>query len=115
MVIKEMTLKPYNWIVSDIEREEDTGKWKQHQLLWYINNNNSSQGDGLMEKNVVNKRVRKIEFKPRDVSPYCIGLFEKCNRALIMSSIVLDTDSFCQKVGLNRDNVKFIQAPSDLY
>jgi ATP-dependent DNA helicase DinG len=115
-VIEDMRLKPYNWIVSNIEREEDTGKWKQQQLFGYIyNNNNNSQGDGLMRKNIVNRKVRKIEFKPRDVSPYCIGLFEKCNRTLIMSTTALNVGSFCRKVGLKRDNVKFIQVPSDFH
>jgi ATP-dependent DNA helicase DinG len=119
-VIEEITLKPDNWIVSNIEREGDNQKrkWKQQQQQQLVknrnHNNNSNQDDLVWKESVVdNNKIIKIEFKPLDVSRYCKGLFEKCSRTLIMSATILDIDAFCRNVGLDRDNVKFIQAGSD--
>ena len=70
-----------NWIVSEIERE--------------------------------NNEVTKVELKPLDISPYCKGVFEKCNKTLMMSATILDSKTFCRSLGLPYDEVKFIQVGSD--
>ena len=87
LLIKEIRLKPDNWVVSDIEQKDV----------------------GAVDSN----KITKIGFKPLDVSPYCKELFEKCSKTLIMSATILDSDSFCRNVGLKRDYVKFIQVGSD--
>ena len=60
-----------------------------------------------------NYEVVKVELKPLDVSTYCKSLFEKCSNTLIMSATILNHKTFCRNVGLNPDDVKFIQIPSD--
>jgi ATP-dependent DNA helicase DinG len=60
-----------------------------------------------------NYEVVRVELKPLDVSTYCKSLFEKCSKTLIMSATILDYQVFCRNVGLNPDEVKFIQIPSD--
>jgi len=87
LLIEAITLCPKNWIVTDIQRE----------------------GIGTVDSN----KIKKIEFKPLDVSPYCKWLLEKCSRTLIMSATILDIDTFCRNIGLDRIKVKFIQADSD--
>jgi ATP-dependent DNA helicase DinG len=60
-----------------------------------------------------NFEVVKVELKPLDISTYCKSLFEKCSKKLIMSATILNHKGFCRSVGLNPDEVKFIQIPSD--
>ena len=60
-----------------------------------------------------NYEVVRVELKPLDVSTYCKSLFEKCSKILIMSATILNHNAFCRNVGLNADEVKFIQIPSD--
>ena len=60
-----------------------------------------------------NYEVVKIELKPLDISTYCKSLFEKCAKTLIMSATILNHNAFCRNVGLNPNEVKFIQIPSD--
>ena len=59
------------------------------------------------------KKVIKVTFKPLDVAPYCKSLFEQCGTTLIMSATILDFDTLCRNVGLDRDLVKFIEVGSD--
>jgi Rad3-related DNA helicase len=60
-----------------------------------------------------NYEVVKVELKPLDVSTYCKSLFEKCSETLIMSATILNYTSFCRNIGLNPNEVKFIQVQSD--
>lgn len=60
-----------------------------------------------------NYDVVKVELKPLDVSTYCKSLFEKCSKTLIMSATILNYKSFCRNIGLNPNEVKFIQVQSD--
>ena len=57
--------------------------------------------------------VTGVELKPLDVSPYCKGVFEKCDKTLMMSATILDTKTFCQSLGLAYDEVKLIHVGSD--
>ena len=56
-----------------------------------------------------NNEVTGVELKPLDVSPYCKGVFEKCDKTLMMSATILDKDAFCKSLGLAPEEVKFIQ------
>jgi Rad3-related DNA helicase len=47
------------------------------------------------------------------VLPYCKEAFERCNKVLIMSATISDPDQFCKNVGLKREEVEIIAAPSD--
>jgi ATP-dependent DNA helicase DinG len=60
-----------------------------------------------------NYKIDKIELKPLDIAPYCKSVFEKGSKALIMSATILNSKAFCKSIGLNLDNVKFIQVKSD--
>src|SRR5262249_15993347 len=77
-------IDPDNWIVSEITLEP-----------------------GSQDK------VIKVELNPLDLSPYCHDIFNKCNKNLLMSAIILDKDTFCTGVGLTPTDVKFIQVDSD--
>ena len=57
--------------------------------------------------------VVKVELKPLDVSPYCKSVFTKCNKSLMMSATILDSDTFCRGIGLEPDDVKVIRVGSD--
>ncbi|MGB6591828.1 MAG: helicase C-terminal domain-containing protein, partial [Candidatus Nitrosopolaris sp.] len=57
--------------------------------------------------------VISFELKPLDVSPYCKGVFQKCDKTLMMSATILDSKTFCQSLGLAYDEVKVIQVGSD--
>ena len=60
-----------------------------------------------------NNDVTGVQLKPLDVSPYCKGVFEKCDKTLMMSATILDSKSFCTSLGLAPEEVKLIQVPSD--
>ena len=60
-----------------------------------------------------NNELTKVELKPLDVSHYCKGVFKKCNKILMMSATILDSNAFCTNLGLAPEEVKFIQVPSD--
>jgi Rad3-related DNA helicase len=60
-----------------------------------------------------NYEVVRVELKPLDISTFCKSLFEKCSKTLIMSATILNYNVFCKNIGLNPDEVKFIQIPSD--
>jgi ATP-dependent DNA helicase DinG len=57
--------------------------------------------------------VVKVELKPLDVSPFCKSVFTKCNKSLMMSATILDTDTFCRGIGLDHEDVKVIRIGSD--
>jgi ATP-dependent DNA helicase DinG len=60
-----------------------------------------------------NNEVTGVQLKPLDVSPYCKGVFEKCDKTLMMSATILDSKTFCQSLGLAYDEVKLIHVGSD--
>jgi ATP-dependent DNA helicase DinG len=60
-----------------------------------------------------NYKVDKVELKPLDIASYCKPVFEKGSKALIMSATILNNKAFCKSIGLNLDDVKFIQVKSD--
>jgi len=60
-----------------------------------------------------NGKVTKVQFKPLDVSKYCKKLFEKCKKTLIMSATILDVSTFSRNLGLDPEDVAFIQVGSD--
>jgi Rad3-related DNA helicase len=79
-----------------------------------INNILSNQKNWIVsEIKKENYEVVKVELKPLDISTYCKAVFEKCSKTLIMSATILNNKVFCRNVGLNPDEVKFIQIPSD--
>jgi Rad3-related DNA helicase len=67
-----------------------------------------------VNKTVIGKHVvRKFEFKTIDVSRYCReSLFRFGDKILMMSATIVDKDIFCQSIGLNPDDVAFINIPS---
>ena len=86
------------------------------RLTRTINNILANQKNWIVsEIKKENYEVVKVELKPLDISPYCKSVFEKCSKTLIMSATILNHNAFCRSVGLlrNRDEVKFIQIPSD--
>ena len=60
-----------------------------------------------------NYRVEKVELKPLDIAPYCKSIFEKGSKVLIMSATILNNKAFCKSIGLDLENVRFIQVKSD--
>jgi Rad3-related DNA helicase len=58
-------------------------------------------------------KVTRVELKPLDIAPYCKFVFEKASKTLIMSATILNHKSFCRSVGLDSDDVNFIQIQSD--
>ena len=84
------------------------------RLTRTINNILANQKNWIVsEIKKENYEVVKVELKPLDVSTYCKDLFDKCSKTLIMSATILNYKAFCSNVGLNPDEVKFIQIPSD--
>ncbi len=57
--------------------------------------------------------VTGVELKPLDTSEYCKNVFEACNKTLMMSATILDSEAFCRSLGLEHDEVKFIRVESD--
>ena len=86
--------------------KEDTNNWIVSEIVYDEDSNTSS-------KNKVKQKVSKVTFKPLDVSQYCRDLFKQCDTTLIMSATILDFNTFCRNVGLNKENVKFIEIGSD--
>jgi ATP-dependent DNA helicase DinG len=60
-----------------------------------------------------NNEVTGVQLKPLDVSHYCKGVFEKCDKTLMMSATILDSKAYCRSLGLEHDQVKFIRVESD--
>ena len=60
-----------------------------------------------------NDEVKEVELKPLDIAPYCKDVFDRCSKTLVMSATILSPEAYCRNVGLNIDDVKFIQVQSD--
>jgi ATP-dependent DNA helicase DinG len=59
------------------------------------------------------KSLRKLEFKPVDVSPFVEDhLFSFGNNILLMSATILDKNTFCKTLGIDKDSVAYINIPS---
>jgi ATP-dependent DNA helicase DinG len=67
----------------------------------------------VSEINREGREVTSVELKPLDVSSYCKKLFKTCNKTLMMSATILDSNTLCESLGLAPDEVKFIQVGSD--
>jgi Rad3-related DNA helicase len=86
--------------------KEDANNWIVSEIIYDDNSNSSS-------KNNYRQKVNKVTFKPLDVSKYCRDLFNQCDITLIMSATILDFNTFCRNVGLDKDKVKLIEVGSD--
>ncbi|HKO64275.1 MAG TPA: helicase C-terminal domain-containing protein [Candidatus Nitrosocosmicus sp.] len=60
-----------------------------------------------------NYKIEKVELKPLDISPYCKSVFDKGSKTLIMSATILNNKAFCKSIGLDSEDIKFIQVESD--
>lgn len=59
------------------------------------------------------RSLRKIEFKPIDVSKYAHEhLFDRSDRVLLMSATILDRNAFCELLGIKRDDCAFLSLAS---
>ena len=59
------------------------------------------------------RSMRKIEFKPIDVSKYAHEyLFDRADHVLFMSATVLDKEGFCQLLGIDKNNCGYLSLPS---
>lgn len=59
------------------------------------------------------KKMRKLVFKPVDVSPFAENnLFRMGKKILFLSATILDKDVFCKSVGINPKDVAFHRVPS---
>jgi len=66
---------------------------------------NVAEGEG--------RAMRKLEFKPIDVSAYAEQmLFKSGKKVLLMSATILNQDGFCQMLGIPKDDCAFISIPS---
>jgi Rad3-related DNA helicase len=59
------------------------------------------------------RSMRKLEFKPIDVSKYAHEyLFDRSNKILLMSATILDKNAFCQMLGIPKDDCEFLSLAS---
>lgn len=66
---------------------------------------NLAEGEG--------RGMRKLEFKPIDVSGYSEQiLFKNGKRILLMSATILNQEGFCKMLGIKPEDVAFISIPS---
>ena len=66
---------------------------------------NLAEGEG--------RGMRKLEFKPIDVSGYSEQiLFKNGKRILLMSATILNQEGFCKMLGIKQEDVAFISIPS---
>jgi len=66
---------------------------------------NLTEGEG--------RGMRKLEFKPIDVSGYAEQiLFKNGRRVLLMSATILNREGFCKMLGIGEDDCAFISIPS---
>jgi ATP-dependent DNA helicase DinG len=66
---------------------------------------NLAEGEG--------RGMRKLEFKPIDVSGYSEQiLFKNGKRVLMMSATILNQEGFCKMLGIKPEDVAFISIPS---
>lgn len=56
---------------------------------------------------------RVYEFKPIIVGEYCKKmLYSQADRVLVLSATILDKESYCESVGINKNEVEFLRIPS---
>ncbi len=96
--IVAMEIDPANWVVSDIVDSFTENKKIQHRII---------------AADLANRKIYKVTFKPIDVAPYCTALLNHCHTTFIMSATILDIDTFCKNIGLDRNQTKFIEVGSD--
>jgi len=66
---------------------------------------NVAEGEG--------RGMRKLEFKPIDVSGYAEAiLFKSGRRVLMMSATILNKEGFCKTLGIKEEECAFISIPS---
>ncbi len=59
------------------------------------------------------RSLRKIEFKPIDVSKYAHEyLFNRADHVLLMSATILDKSAFCELLGIRQEECGFLSLPS---
>lgn len=59
------------------------------------------------------RSMRKLEFKPIDVSKYAHEyLFDRANKVLLMSATILDREAFCELLGIPKEDCEFLTLPS---
>jgi len=59
------------------------------------------------------RSLRKLEFKPIDVSKYAHEyLFDKADHVLLMSATILDKSAFCKLLGVDQEQCNFLSLPS---
>lgn len=59
------------------------------------------------------RSLKKLEFKPVDVSTYADSLlYHFGTNVLMMSATIVDKDVFCNTIGINLDDVAFLSMPS---
>jgi Rad3-related DNA helicase len=59
------------------------------------------------------KGLRKLEFKPIDVSSYSEQiLFKNGKKILLMSATILNREGFCKMLGISEDDCAFVSIPS---
>jgi len=59
------------------------------------------------------RSMRKLEFKPIDVSKYAHEyLFDRADHVLFMSATILDKKAFCQLLGIDAENCNYLSLPS---
>jgi ATP-dependent DNA helicase DinG len=88
-----------NWVVSKIVDSKDEAHKLGHQQI--------------IADNYKERRISRVIFKPLIIAPYCSDLLTCCSTTLIMSATILDIDTFCRNIGLDLDQVNFIEVGSD--
>jgi len=59
------------------------------------------------------RSMRKMEFKPIDVSKYAHEhLFDRADKVLLMSATILDKNAFCELLGVKESECAFLSLPS---
>jgi len=59
------------------------------------------------------RSLKKIEFKPIDVSLYAHEhLFSRADKVLMMSATILNKDGFCELLGIKKEEVEFLSLES---
>jgi Rad3-related DNA helicase len=87
--------------------EKHVGKVKQFLELYNEENwvFNLAEGEG--------RGMRRLEFKPIDVSGYSDHiLFKNGRKVLMMSATILNKEGFCKTLGISDDDCEFISIPS---
>lgn len=67
----------------------------------------------VMEINVLDKNLRRLEFKPVDVSKLAYDhVFRFGQKVILMSATILNHEGFCEQLGIPVDEVSFVSIPS---